>query len=62
MSERREFPCDHGTHGNPIAWEREWESELDGNGNDSTGMGIGQFPLKGKKKLITHCSVIQCFS
>jgi hypothetical protein len=23
-------------------WEREWESELDGNGNDSTGMGIGQ--------------------
>jgi hypothetical protein len=29
-------------------WEREWESELDGNGmgkgNDSTGMGIGQFP------------------
>jgi hypothetical protein len=28
MSERREFP-----------WEREWESELDGNGNDSTGMG-----------------------
>jgi hypothetical protein len=30
-------------------WEREWESEIDGNGNDSTGMGMGQFPLKGKK-------------
>jgi hypothetical protein len=32
-------------------WEWEWDSELDGNadGNDSTGMGIGQFPLKGKK-------------
>jgi hypothetical protein len=32
-------------------WERERESELDGNGNanHSTGMRIGQFPLKGKK-------------
>jgi hypothetical protein len=32
-------------------WEREWESELDGNGNgsDRTGMGMEQFPLKGKK-------------
>jgi hypothetical protein len=27
--------------------------------NDSTGMVIGQFPLKGKNKLITHCSVTQ---
>jgi hypothetical protein len=45
-------------------WEREWESELDGNGNDSTGMGIGQFPLKGKKILITHAeyyNVSLCF-
>jgi hypothetical protein len=33
-------------------WEREWESELDGNGNDSTGMrgnGNRTVPLKGKK-------------
>jgi hypothetical protein len=41
-------------------WEREWESESDGNGNDSTGKGgIGSktIPVKGKKS-ITHCSVI----
>jgi hypothetical protein len=40
-SERREFP-----------WEREGESELDGNGNDSTGMGEnmnGTVPVKGQK-------------
>jgi hypothetical protein len=32
-------------------WEREWESEFDRNGNEnySTGMGIRQFPLEGKK-------------
>jgi hypothetical protein len=29
---------------------REWE-----------GMGIGQFPLEGEKKLLTHFSVIKCF-
>jgi hypothetical protein len=30
---------------------REWER-----------MGIEQFPLEGKNKLITHCSIRQCFS
>jgi hypothetical protein len=33
-------------------WKREWESELDG--NDWKGVGMGQFPLKGKKKHIAQ--------
>jgi hypothetical protein len=47
MSERRGFPWDprnsHGKgNGNP-------EFDRNGNGNYSTGMGIGQFPLEGRK-------------
>jgi hypothetical protein len=60
MSERRGLPWDpqnsHGKGNGSLSWtemgmeitRREWE-----------GIGIGQFPLEGKKnKLITHCSII----
>jgi hypothetical protein len=36
-----------GPTGFPREREWEWESKLDENGDDSTGMGIGQFLLKG---------------